>query len=145
MASRDRLLHRWKLAPYHARLSIRTWRNSAVRGMHHEERIDPGSKGALPGVWGTRILRVARESNGAEEVGAQRRLRHVQWDWQGSVILVGEWKERSFSCRGSESESPLALLIAPDGAQEVDAPEGGPVCVAEVVLTIGALPKQEAA
>jgi hypothetical protein len=98
------------------RLSMHTWRNSAAREMHHEERIYPGNKGALPGVRGTRILRVAREPNGAEEVGAQRRLRHVPWDWQGSVILVGDWKERSFACRGSESEAPLALLIAPDGA-----------------------------
>jgi len=95
---------------------MRTWRNLAVWEMHHEEPIDPGSKGALPGVRGTRILRVAYEPNGAEEVGAQRRLRHVPWDWQGSVILVGEWKERSFACRGSESEAPLTLLIAPDGA-----------------------------
>ena len=42
-------------------------------------------------------------------------------------------------------EAALALLIAADGAEEVDLAEGGPVGVAKGLLAVGALPEQEAA
>src|SRR5262245_65238074 len=44
----------------------------------------------------------------------------------------------------SGSEAAVSLLVAPDGAQEVDLAEGRPVDVAEVKLAVGALPQQEA-
>jgi len=45
---------------------------------------------------------------------------------------------------GSAAEAPLALLVGADRAQEVDLAEGRPVRVAEVELTVRALPQEEA-
>ena len=124
------VIGRWSLAPG----------GLADRDARHEESILSGSKSPLPGVRGTWILRVARKPEGAEAMGTQRRLWHVSGDREDSVILAGERKNRSLG-----SEAALSLLVAPDGAQKVDAPEGGPVGVAEVVFAVGALPEQEAA
>ena len=88
---------------------------------------------------------MARKSEGAEAMGAQRCLRDVSGNQQGPIVLAGERKERSLVLLNSEPEAPLALLIAPDGAQQINAPEGGPVGVTKIVLAVGALPEQEAA
>src|SRR5690349_12978266 len=45
----------------------------------------------------------------------------------------------------SGAEATLPLGVGADGTQEVDAPEVGPVGLAEVELALRALPEQEAA
>ncbi len=42
------------------------------------------------------------------------------------------------------AEAVLPLLVDADGPKEIDLAEGGPVGVAEIELTIGTLPQEEA-